>query len=262
MGGRRALRASVCLWGALALAGCAGSVGSGSENERSAGTTDNVAAIGLMTSLPIYWNGAGSVAETLNDQRPAHWARTTLETGHRLIPLDALSDGSGEPSTQLEGLRMLVIAQPRALTAQDNVALDAWVRTGGRLLLVIDPMLTEHFDYAIGDPRRPADVGLVPPVFARWGLGMTFDDNAGAGVETREATGLAIPVEQPGTLVPLESNMADPTARCTIEGGGIAARCRIGTGTALIVADAAFLDRHGAKAGAPLLSGLLDRLGP
>ena len=72
-----------------------------------------------------------------------------------------------------------MMAQPRAQTAENLVALDDWVRRGGRLLLFADPMLEWPSDRALGDPTRPpamfADTGLL----AHWGLRLDAPDVRG-----------------------------------------------------------------------------------
>ena len=74
---------------------------------------------------------------------------------------------------------MLLAAQPRALPAEELVALDAWVRRGGRLLLLADPMLEWPSERPLGDRLRPpalfADTGLLQ----HWGLRLDAPDERG-----------------------------------------------------------------------------------
>jgi len=188
------------------------------------------ARLGLMTSLPIYWHEARNVGELLrNDEEPG-LARQALETRFALDPIDAL-----EPEV-LHRYERLLLAQPRALSPAENVALDEWVRDGGRLLLFADPMLTSHSEFGLGDKRRPQDVILLSPILKHWGLALSFDPDQPEPDRVVEAASGAVPVALPGKLSVL------PGGSCEISGDGILARCRIGRGIVTILADAAVLD--------------------
>jgi hypothetical protein len=153
-----------------------------------------------------------------------------LEEGHRLVALDTL--------LHPEALADLVMAQPRPLEPAENVALDAWVRGGGHLLLFADPLLTSESRFALGDPRRPAGTVLLEPILKHWGLVLG---------EGRESAGTPFPVAAPGEL----RLLADGPRDCRIEQNGLIAQCHIGKGSALIVADAALLESaEGAEASA------------
>lgn len=189
--------------------------------------------LGLSTTLPIYWQESADFATILREEGEPGWVRQTLETSFDLVPLDVLT------AEALSPLEHLLLAQPRAFSAAENVALDEWVRAGGRLLLFADPMLTSHSQFSIGDPRRPQDVALLSPILARWGLELTFDSAQPHGERREEAFGLALPVDLAGAFVPLASEVP---SGCTISQTGIAARCRIGEGHVTLLADAALLD--------------------
>lgn len=188
---------------------------------------------GLFTSLPILWGEAASPAEQLALARP-HWAVAAIAAGGRIRPLDMLARPDG--ASTLGGLADLVIAQPRPLTPLENVALDTWVRGGGRLLLFADPALTAHSRFALGDPRRPQDVALLSPILHRWGLELQFDDRQPPGEREQPWSGAAVPIELAGRFEIVDR------AACRGEAGGLIARCRIGRGLVVAVADAAVLD--------------------
>ncbi len=210
------------------------------------------APVGLFTTLPILWNEADDVAQLLKDEQPPHWARGELARRGAIVPLDALAGPQGYGP--LAPLTRLVIAQPRPLSPDENVALDDWVRGGGRLLLIADPALTEDSRYALGDPRRPQGVVLLSPILRRWGLDLQFDDVQAPGERAVEAMGLIVPVNLPGRFA-----LTDPRL-CRLSGDGLAATCAIGKGRVVALADAALLERDdtdGARAAA--FSGLLDR---
>lgn len=194
-------------------------------------------ALALFTTLPIYWSEAADVADLLNDKGPPHWARVEIEQGRTLTPVDVLTKNT------LQQFDHLLMAQPRALSPSENVALDEWVRGGGRLLLFADPLLTSHSSYAIGDRRRPQDVALLSPILARWGLQLRFDEAQAEGERMTNFGGVALPVDLAGTFA-LGATAGDAPSECDLLAGGLAARCAIGEGHALILADAALLDRE------------------
>ena len=172
----------------------------------------------------------------LSASQSPHWARAVLERRGQLLALDTLLD--------LSRTRRLVIAQPRPLMPDENVALDNWVRSGGKLLLFADPMLTRESAFPLGDRRRPQDIALVSPILARWGLELHFDDSQPAA--PRENTGEGVPVALPGVLAAIPGGVG---AQCQIGPEGLIARCKIAKGQALIVADAALLEPEEASAG-------------
>jgi hypothetical protein len=189
--------------------------------------------LGLFSSLPIYWNEQASVNEALDGTAGRHWVRTRLEEDYRLVPLDTLDGG------ELSRLDELVMAQPRPLTPQENVALDTWVRGGGRLLLFADPLLTEPSRFALGDKRRPQDVVLLSPILARWGLQLTYDDAQSDDERAVAYRTASLPERLGGRLLVVKPGAA---AECGLESGGLVAECHVGRGRALVVADAAILE--------------------
>lgn len=212
--------------------------------------------LALMTTLPIYWGESASIAEALSNEEPPHWARALLERTYDLVPLDTLS------AEKLARFSNLILAQPRALSGAENVALDEWVRGGGHLLLFADPMLTEHSRFAIGDRRRPQDVVLLSPILGRWGLELRFDEAQPRAQRPVDVNGSPVPVHLAGHFAASPVSPAAPSD-CHIANGGLIASCRIGRGHALIVADAALLesDREGFEAAAGLAT-LAERAFP
>lgn len=211
------------LLASLALAAC-GNTG----DATSPGTT-----IGLSTSLPLVWSEAGDIRGQFAADAPVHWARAELERRGHVVLLDTLAGSAGLP-LPTDGL--LVLAQPRPLSPDENVALDTWVRKGGRLLLFADPMLTAESDYAIGDPRRPEAIAMLSPILRHWGLDAEFDEAQPRGERLAQAFGVTVPVDLAGRFGLL------PGASCRLDTQGFAADCRIGEGRAIVLADAAVFD--------------------
>lgn len=196
-------------------------------------------ALGLVTSLPIYWPETVGITETLDGQASEHWARTALESEYRLVPIDTL-DGQ-----DLGKLDRLIMAQPRPLSPAENVALDNWVRGGGRVLLFADPFLTEHSRYLLGDKRRPQDLVMLSPILRRWGLELRFDEDQSEDERDVPFESARIPVQLAGTFAKVDPG---PNTSCELSAVAVIARCRIGKGEALLVADAALLDHERAAA--------------
>lgn len=193
---------------------------------------------GLFTTLPILWAEADSIQGMLRGTAESHWARTALANGGGIVPLDVLAaPGQLGP---LGGLQQLVIAQPRPLSPDENVALDRWVRQGGRVLLLADPALTEDSGFAIGDRRRPQSSVLLSPILKRWGLDLIFDDGQVMAARSVTFKDSAVPVILPGKFI-----ASDPRA-CRVQAEGVIAVCTIGRGQVVAVADASVLERSDA----------------
>ena len=168
----------------------------------------------LVTSLPLLFGESFG----LESNRPPIAA--FLENHYRLVAIDL-------PSQLPQGATLLMV-QPRALPAEELVRLDDWVRNGGHLVLLADPRLEWPSERPLGDPLRPppmfADTGLL----GHWGLRLDAPDKAGP-VKIGEVTYVS-----PGRLV--------GKGPCAVRPGGVIARCRLGKGQALIVADADWLN--------------------
>lgn len=194
--------------------------------------------IALFTTLPLLWNEASDLAGMLRYESPPHWARDVLGRRGAITPLDTLTGERG-----LDHAARLVMAQPRPLSPDENVALDNWVRAGGKMLLFADPALTEDSVYPLGDRRRPLDVVLLSPILARWGLRLTFDEAQALGERGIAGLDTEIPVNLPGAFVAAAPVGGGAAATCRIEADGLVAKCRVGRGTVVALADVAVLER-------------------
>jgi len=217
--------------------------------------------VALYSSLPVYWNESASVTDLLDSKQPPPWPRIALEQDWALAPLDTLAgsdSGAGGEGGALASYERLLLAQPRALAPAENVALDDWVRGGGRLLLFADPFLTSDTQFAIGDKRRPQDVVLLSPILSRWGLELRYDIDQPEGERTVAVASGELPINQAGQFV-LKPTDPQAPATCTLSAKGIVADCAIGEGRTLIVADAALLEPQHVTDGAELLRDLAKR---
>ena len=172
----------------------------------------------LLTTLPLMFGDSFGLE---GNGSPALEA---LETRYTVRPV-AVADAK----TLAQG-KLLLMAHPLAQPAEALVDLDAWVRGGGRLLLLADPALDWHSALPLGDRLRPppafADTGLL----RHWGLRLDAPDERGPMM--RRLGGHEVLTASPGVLL----------GDCAISKDRMVARCRIGQGEVTVVADADFLN--------------------
>jgi hypothetical protein len=172
----------------------------------------------LLTSLPLLFNEDFS----LNGGGSAAVRR--LETRYNVIPISVT-----DPSELAKG-QLLLMAHPLAQPAEDLVALDEWVRRGGHVLLLADPMLEWPSKRPLGDPLRPPPMFMDTGLLTHWGI--RLDGPRGRGTAIRMLGGFQVMTVSPGSLA----------GSCSVAKDRFVARCRIGKGEATIVADADLLD--------------------
>lgn len=211
----------------------------------------------MVSSLPLYWGEDADFADLAAGRGAVPWQRGAIEARYRIVPLDTLSripalSPDGPEVDPLAGLDRLAVIQPRGLSPADNVALDQWVRSGGLLLLVLDPALTGEYDIPLGDPRRPVDTALIPAVVKRWGLAVSFDESQAASVATATLDKAQLPLAYAGRVAVTDPAAAD----CALQAGGAAATCQLGKGRVTLIADAALFEHPelAGKGGAGLLA--------
>ncbi|MBX7483286.1 GldG family protein [Qipengyuania qiaonensis] len=200
--------------------------------------------VGLFASLPIFWGEGGPSAILAGTERK-DWVRSLIEKRFAIAPLDTLE------AEAVDGVARIIMAQPRPLAPSENVALDNWVRQGGRLLIFADPLLTRHSELALGDKQRPQDVVLISPILSRWGLELRFDEDQPGGTRYISAFDRDYPVNLAGHFVLVEND------GCTLSETGLLAQCDVGKGRVTLMADAAILDDDGSSPGRASLESLI-----
>ncbi|WP_237229822.1 MULTISPECIES: Gldg family protein [unclassified Sphingobium] len=131
--------------------------------------------------------------------------------------------------------KALLLAQPRAFSMDELVALNAWIRRGGKALILADPQLRWPMDLPLGDRRRPPAVTPLSAMIEYWGVKL-MPPAAGAGEERRFlGDGRMLTVYA-------ASGFDDAGPDCRIGGRGLVAHCGVGKGVATIVADADLID--------------------
>lgn len=172
----------------------------------------------LLTGLPLLFgddfsiSGAGSPA------------LKRLQSRYRVVPISVSSAG------ELSKGRLLMMAQPQAQTAENLVALDDWVRNGGRVLLFADPMLEWPSKTPLGDLTRPSPMFADTGLLQHWAVRLDAPDSRGAA--ERQLGQYKVMALSPGML----------QGSCAIAHDGLVAECRVGKGRATIVADADLLN--------------------
>jgi hypothetical protein len=160
--------------------------------------------IALLTSLPLLFG------ESFALDLPPNAAVERVTQKVEMVPI-AIADRAS-----LAGFSTLLMAHPRAQPAAVLVELDAWVRGGGRAVVLADPVLEWQSARLPGDPLRPppdfADTGLL----AHWGLRLGVDE-AGEGV------------------------LRATSGSCRVSDRALVAHCRVGAGSVRVIADADFL---------------------
>ncbi len=176
----------------------------------------------LMTGLPVIWGEGGAFDP---QSRPAAF-HSMLQREFRVRAIDTIDERG------LATGRLLLLAQPRALAPEELVAVDAWVRSGGKVLVLQDPALLWPTRLPLGDLRRPPPVGLLGPLLDHWGIEVQ------RRVETR-VTAAEIDVGDTlrRLLLPAPGRVVIHSPACAAMQHWLA-RCRIGRGEALILADA------------------------
>lgn len=196
---------------ALALTGCG--------QAPSAPQAKQKQVVYLLTPLPLLWS------ERFGLEQPKSPVIAELEKRFAVKPVDLPG--------QLPEEGLLLAVQPRALPAEELVALDAWVRRGGRLVLLADPLLEWPSKLPLGDARRAPAIYPDTGLLRHWGLRLDAPDERGPA--QRSVAGTSILTASPGELVKERGG-------CEVGDGALVARCRIGRGEAVIVADADWLN--------------------
>lgn len=183
----------------------------------------------LMSSLPLVYGAGVDMAGVIAGQAEPHPLHEALAAAHDLRLPDALD------AAALEGVRLVILVQPRAFAPAELVALDDHVRSGGRLLLFADPQLDWPHGIGLADPRGPLRSSLISPLLAHWGLELQ-----NPGIESVRLGKSGVLLVHPGQFAVLQGKSGD--GLCRIDSAAAVARCRVGQGRAVIVADADLLD--------------------
>lgn len=172
----------------------------------------------LLTSLPLVFGEGfgleGGGSPTLK----------ALSERYTVLPISTTSPA------ELRKASLMMMAHPPAQTPDNLVELDAWVRGGGRVLLLADPLLEWPSDRPLGDSLRPPSMFMDTGLLKHWGLRLEPPEQPGP--QMRQLGGYEVMTASPGSL----------SGDCKVSADRLTARCRIGRGHATIIADADLLD--------------------
>ena len=188
----------------------------------------------LLTSLPLVFG------EDFSLEGSGSPALKRLESRYRVVPISVTD------RADLAKGPLLLMAQPRAQTAENLIALDEWVTSGSRVLLFADPMLEWPSKRPLGDPLRPSPMFADTGLLQHWGLRLDAPDRRGPA--ERRLGRYRVTTISPGTL----------HGACAIARDQLAAQCSVGSGRATIIADADLLNV--AEPADPNLDAVLEAL--
>ncbi|MAF61096.1 MULTISPECIES: hypothetical protein [unclassified Blastomonas] len=185
--------------------------------------------IALMSSLPLVYGAGVDMADVIAGKADPHPLHAALAAAHDLVVPDALD------AAALKDVRLAILVQPRALGPDELVALDDYVRAGGRLLLFADPQLDWPHGVGLADPRGPQRTSLISPLLRHWGLELQ-----NPGIESVRLGESGVLLVHPGQFGVLLGKSGDGSCHPAFHASVV--RCSIGKGRAVIVADADLLD--------------------
>lgn len=181
----------------------------------------NRPTLAVITGLPLFWAEPEQGAEHGLTDAPIV---TVLRTRFTVMPMD-------DPvMLETSGAKRLLLAQPRALSPADLVAIDRWVRRGGTALVLADPLLRWPSALPLGDRRRAPSASLIGPLLTHWGFHTDHVQNG----EIRDVT-------SDGYLVTMSGMQIFAGGHPDKKDGAIR-RQRIGRGMVLLLGDADLLD--------------------
>lgn len=192
--------------------------------------------VAVLSALPLQGVPMGAAqglpaAEAIGLRSPV-WA--ALERQIDLRALDGLAEA------ELAGVERILLAQPRALTPAELVALDAWVRRGGEVVILSDPLLHWPDPRPLAHPARAPLTSLLDPLLTHWGLQLKSAEIPveDAAIERRAlASGAMVQLAGASRFTTIGSGPS-----CVLSDEGLIARCRIGAGRALLMADADWIN--------------------
>lgn len=195
---------------------------------RPAAASADAPAATMLTGLPLHWSGSGDIAAIISDGAEDDPALVRLEAMGPVLLVDSLVDRVPPPGGTL------LIAHPRALAPQELVAIDAFVRGGGKAVMLADALSGWPTRHPLGDPRNPPVTSLLTPLLGHWGVTLGAAPVDSDGVQSVDVDGAQLRLSTAGAFERL------PPA-CRAFADRRVAQCRIGAGEAWLVGDADLL---------------------
>lgn len=149
------------------------------------------------------------------------------------ISLRLVDDATPDDLAQTD---VLLLAHPRALPPRSLVAIDDWVRGGGKAIVLADGLSSWPPSYPLGDPRNPPVTSLLTPLLSHWGLRLDAPSPADSGPRVWRQGRHRLHLLSAGRFV-------RENGGCVLSNDGIYGDCASGAGRVLLLADADLL--HG-----------------
>jgi hypothetical protein len=179
----------------------------------------------MLTGLPLRWSGGGDFAAMISAGTADDPALARLEAAGPVSLVDSLVDPVPPPGAAL------LIAHPRALAPRELVAIDLFVRGGGRAVVLADALSGWPSAYPLGDPRNPPVTSLLTPLLDHWGVTLAAAPAGQRGAQAVDVDGARLRLFSAGHFERLP-----PTCRAFADRR--IAHCRIDKGDVWLVGDA------------------------
>lgn len=195
---------------------------------RPAAASARAPAVTMLTGLPLRWSASSSIAAMIAEGTNDDPSITRLTATGPVSLVDSLADHAPPPDG------VLLIAHPRALAPQDLVAIDAFVRGGGRAVVLADALSGWPTRHPLGDPRNAPITSLLTPLLDHWGVTL-------GAAPTGESESLSVDIEGARLRLFSAGRFDRLPSSCRAYAGRYAAHCRIGRGEVWLVGDADLL---------------------
>lgn len=182
----------------------------------------------MLTGLPLRWSGGGDIAAMIAKGVNDDPALVRLTAAGPVSLVDSLADHVPPPGGAL------LLAHPRALAPRELVAIDAFVRGGGRAVVLADALSGWPARHPLGDPRNPPVTSLLTPLLDHWGVAL-------APAPAAEVATLPADVHDARLNLFSAGRFDRLPPQCQTFAGRRVARCPIGEGEAWLVGDADLL---------------------
>jgi hypothetical protein len=182
----------------------------------------------MLTGLPLRWSGGDDLAAMIAEGANEDPALARLEAAGPVSLVDSLVDNVPPRGGAL------LLAHPRALAPQELVAIDAFVRGGGRAVVLADALSGWPARHPLGDPRNPPVTSLLTPLLDHWGVALGAAPIGEAQAQAVDVDGARLRLFSAGRFDRLPPH-------CRAYAGRRIAMCPVGAGEAWLIGDADLL---------------------
>lgn len=192
---------------------------------RPAAASAGAPAVVMLTGLPLRWSGSGDFASMISAGTADDPALARIEAAGPVLLVDSLVDPVPPSGAAL------LVAHPRALAPRELVAIDLFVRGGGRAVVLADALSGWPSAYPLGDPRNPPVTSLLIPLLDHWGVSLAAAPTGQQETQPVDVDGARLNLFSAGRFERLPLT-------CRAFAGRRVAHCRIGEGDVWLVGDA------------------------